>query len=54
MTYEEFKKEEDIKWSLHRQELERRGNKAYNDGLWDAVKWNPFKWWGFFVYRREI
>ena len=54
MTYEEFKQREDAKWEKRRLELERRGNEAYNEGLWNAVRWNPFKWWIFLTYRKEI
>lgn len=52
MDYEEFKRSEDLKWQKERLRLEARSNKAYNEGLWNAVKWNPFKWWVFLMFRK--
>lgn len=52
MTYEEFVKREDIKREERRIKLTRKGNQAYNEGLWKAVRWNPFNWWVYMVYRR--
>jgi hypothetical protein len=53
MIYEEFQQAEDIKRAKQVQEAERIGAKAYNDGLWNAVKWNPFKWPIYLMYKRS-
>lgn len=53
MTYEEFKQAQDIKFEKMRVNMQKKANAAYNEGLWNAVKWNPFKWWMFFVLKRS-
>lgn len=53
MTYEEFERQENLKWEKMRKEAQCRGDKAYNKGLWQAVKWSPSKWWIFLMYRRD-
>jgi hypothetical protein len=54
MLYEEFKARADIEWEKKRQEMQRKGNIAYNKGLWDAIKWNPFKWYAYLIFKRAI
>ena len=54
MTYAEFKYQKDLEWAAMREEAQNKQNIAYNQGLWGAVKYNPFKWWGFVAYARPI
>lgn len=54
MEYKEFKKKEDAKRAAMYAEAKTKANKAYNKGLWNAVKWSPFKWWAYAVYMREV
>ena len=54
MNYEEFKQIEDAKRDTKMREMQFKANKYYNEGLWDAVKWNPFKWWAFVVFKKPV
>jgi hypothetical protein len=49
--YEIFKRLEDEKQRHQRQEAQAVADKAYNQGLWDAVKWRtPL---AYFVLKRR-
>lgn len=52
MTYEEFKYKEDKRWALERVKLNKRADIAYNKGLWDSVKFNPFRWHVYLLLKR--
>ena len=50
--YQYHKNKLDLEIAKKRREAQRLANIAYNHGLWESVKWNPFKWHVFLLFKR--
>ena len=52
VKYELFKKKMDKDLNTKREAWKIKADEAYNDGLWNSVKYSPYKWFIFALFCR--